>query len=265
MPINLIALIAAGVCAMMALKPIATARVCTKLPAAMPSAVGMPALVPFNALMLNTNRLSGPGSRVSPIDASIKEIKVASSGNLFVPEGIIWPNFNGSLFAMKYQIVKTFLTLIFLFGAETAWAQACHTTEQWQHMAIKEIVLYDADKPVHVQAHIADDSKERAAGYQWLCTKEVQQTAALFVFSRNIRSAFHMRNVNVPLDIYFFDELGKLVDAKTMQPEPAGSGLKPTYYLAAGKFRYALEFARPQDYDLSKTPKPLTLDINSLL
>lgn len=177
----------------------------------------------------------------------------------------MWPNFNGFLFAMKDRIVKTFLTLIFIASVENAWAQACHTTKQWQHMSVKQIVLYDGDKPIHVQAHIADDSKERAAGYQWLCTEEVQETAALFIFSRNIRSAFHMRNVNVPLDIYFFDELGKLVDAKIMRPEPAGSGLKPTYYLAAGKFRYALEFARPRDHDLNKIPKPLTLDINSLL
>ena len=110
----------------------------------------------------------------------------------------------------------------------------------------------------------ADSAQERAAGYQWICEADALDTAVLFVFPRLVPSAFHMRNVLVPLDIHFFDETGRQVDAMVMRPEPPGADIKPRYYRPGGSFRYALEIARPHSHDLESTPAPLRLQVDSL-
>lgn len=126
-------------------------------------------------------------------------------------------------------------------------------------MEVGRIELQSADQLRTLNVRIADDKDERAAGYQWICEPDAQGSAVLFVFSRQKASAFHMRNVWVPLDIYFFDDTGAQVDAMVMRPEPPGAPIKPRYYQPRGTFRYALEIARPANHDLESIPVPVRL------
>ena len=154
---------------------------------------------------------------------------------------------------------------MFALFTSVAAAQLCHITPGWEAMGHAQIVLQQAEERFPIRVRIADDATKRASGNQWICQKDANNSAVLFVFPRMIPSAFHMRNVYVPLDIYFFDESGNQVDAMVMRPEPPGQGIKPRYYQPSGPFRYALEIARPQTHDLDSTPAPMRLLPDSLL
>lgn len=161
------------------------------------------------------------------------------------------------------MIFRLSLLILALFSSSAA-AQGCHITPGWESMSRGQVVLEQAGEKFPRTVRIADSASKRAAGYQWICEKDADTTAVLFVFPRMIPSAFHMRNVYVPLDIYFFDEAGAQVDALVMRPEPPGRGIDPHYYQPSGPFRYALEIARPQTHDLDSVPAPMRLLIDSL-
>lgn len=154
------------------------------------------------------------------------------------------------------------VVLIIVNGA--VWAQTCHTTNDWRAMSSKNIQLAQDGTVRKMRVRIADDTAKRAAGYQWLCATDVEQTAILFVFQNEINSTFHMRNVFVPLDIYFFDAQGQQVGSSTMRPEPPGAPLKPRYYHAHSAFKYALEIARAPNHNLQSTPTNLRLLVGDL-
>lgn len=127
-----------------------------------------------------------------------------------------------------------------------------------------QIRLLQDDEIITRSVRVADEASERAAGYQWICPEQARDTAVLFVFPQAIPSAFHMRNVYVPLDIHFFDQQGNQVDAQVMRPEPPGHPLQHRYYLSAEPFMYALEIARPQADALQSAPARLRLLVESL-
>lgn len=91
---------------------------------------------------------------------------------------------------------------------------------------------------------IADDIWERQAGYQWVGEDVILRTAILFVFPADSRGAFHMCNVEGPLDIAWFDAAGRPVDVRRMEPggrrDPIGC---EALYEPVGNaaYRYALE------------------------
>jgi len=143
-------------------------------------------------------------------------------------------------------------------------AKSCHVTPGWESMSRAQLMLEQAGEKSLFSVRIADNAAKRAAGYQWICPNDAENTAVLFVFPRMVPSAFHMRNVYVPLDIYYFDDAGNQVDAMSMRPEPPGQGLKPRYYQPDGPFRYALEIARPQSHNLNSVPVPMRLLVDSL-
>lgn len=161
------------------------------------------------------------------------------------------------------MIFRLSLLILVLFSSPVV-AKGCHITPGWEAMAGNTIVLKQAGEKTTMTVRIADNASKRAAGYQWVCEKDADNTAILFVFPGMIPSAFHMRNVYVPLDIYFFDDAGNQVSAMVMRPEPPGQGMEPRYYKPAGPFRYALEIARPQTHDLGSTPAPMRLLVDSL-
>ena len=156
------------------------------------------------------------------------------------------------------------LPLILVLLSSLAVAQECHLTPGWGAMKPVDIVLQQGGKNISMAIRVADDALQRAAGYQWICERDAVGTAVLFVFPDTLHSSFHMRNVYVPLDIYFFDASGNQVDAMVMRPEPPGKGLSPRYYQPAGSFKYALEIARQQSHQLDSTPAPMRLLPDSL-
>jgi len=161
---------------------------------------------------------------------------------------------------MTFRLVLPILALF----SSLAYAQQCHMTPGWKAMSEGEVSLERGGKTLPLAIRVADDAQERAAGYQWICERDAADTAVLFVFPTSMNSTFHMRNVYIPLDIYFFDNTGNQVDAMVMRPEPPGVDLEPQYYQPGGPFRYALEIARPQTHQLSSTPAPMRLLIDSL-
>ena len=161
-------------------------------------------------------------------------------------------------------MIFRFALLVLMMSSSLASAEGCHVTPGWETMSYAEIMLEKGGEKVTRSVRVADDGRKRAAGYQWICEQDAAGTAVLFMFPKMIDSAFHMRNVYVPLDIYFFDDAGLLVDAMVMRPEPPGRGIEPKYYLPGGSFRYALEIARPQTHQLESVPAPMRLFVDSL-
>ncbi len=156
------------------------------------------------------------------------------------------------------------LLLLVLLFSSPARAERCHVTSAWEAMPLRQIGLDRGDDIVSIEARLADNASTRAAGYQWICPEQAQGTAVLFIFPDSLPSAFHMRNVYVPLDIHFFDTQGRQVDAMVMQAEPPGHPGRPRYYQASGPFRYALEIARTPAHDLQSVPAPMRLLLDSL-
>ncbi len=161
---------------------------------------------------------------------------------------------------------RLYSRVLCLFFALTsaAWAQSCRLTPGWEAMAPATIVVESAEGLRELQVRVADDAAERAAGYQWICEQDAIDTAVLFVFPKTFFSAFHMRHVFVPLDIYFFDEQGQQVGAMLMAAEPPKAGIKPSYYSPNAEFRYALEIPRIGNHDQSIEPEALRLRVETI-
>lgn len=110
----------------------------------------------------------------------------------------------------------------------------------------------DHGDTIQLPVRVADESRELAAGYQFICPNIIRQTAVLFDFGRPFTSRFHMGNVFAPLDIAFFDSAGNLVKIAHMSAEPPGFSGRKKYYSAGAPYRYALEV--PKGYFAIRFP-----------
>lgn len=84
---------------------------------------------------------------------------------------------------------------------------------------------------------IADTAALRTRGLMGV-TDLGELDGMLFVFPADTRGAFWMKDTLIPLDIWFFDAAGLLVDGLRMEPCPADPC---PLYEAAGAYRYAVE------------------------
>jgi len=159
---------------------------------------------------------------------------------------------------IRAMIARLSMLVFMLFSAYVS-AQECHRTPGWDSMRIGKINLEKAGQVFSLTVRVADNDTERTAGYQWSCEADARDTAVLFIFPKMLNGAFHMRHVYIPLEIYFFDEVGKQVDAMVMRAEPPGQGVEPSLYRPAASFRYALEIARPTDYEVTSSLVPMRL------
>lgn len=117
------------------------------------------------------------------------------------------------------------------------------TTPEWEAMQVRVITLTrDDETRVQLSVKLADDARERAAGFQHICPETVHETPILFTFSRPTRVAFHMHNVHAPLDIGFIDADGRIVDIQRMTVYAAQAKFKVNrYYRPAVPITAALE------------------------
>ena len=144
--------------------------------------------------------------------------------------------------------MKKLSTLILALAlTDTLAAQpSCQSsTDAWEHMESRNIRLLN--KPGmqrELEIKVADETSEMADGYKWLCPESTRDKGILFVFSRPYTGAFYMKDVFIPLDIIFFDENKRAINAESMAAVPPGSQLPIVYYRAKKPARYALEVPR---------------------
>ena len=141
--------------------------------------------------------------------------------------------------------MKKFSTLILALAlTDTLAAQpSCQpSTPAWEHMQNRTIKLLNTPgMQRELEVKVADETSEMAEGYKWLCPESARNTGILFVFSRPYAGAFYMKDVFMPLDIIFFDENKRAINAESMAAVPPGSQLPIVYYRAKKPARYALE------------------------
>lgn len=126
--------------------------------------------------------------------------------------------------------MKRWLLAGLLLAPLTAGADCLPTTRALEDMSPAELVLSaSGQRPVTLAVRVADDPRERAAGFQYICPDTIDDTAIYFVFERSRRPSFHMRNVKAPLDIAFIDDDGVIVDIQRMLPYVVGARHHETY------------------------------------
>ena len=126
--------------------------------------------------------------------------------------------------------MRTWLLAGLLLASLNAAADCRPTTRAMDAMSDAELVLAGpGDRAVRLGVLVADDYRERAAGFQHVCPETIEKTAIYFEFERLRRPSFHMRNVKAPLDIAFIDAHGVIVDIQRMEPYVLGARHYETY------------------------------------
>jgi uncharacterized membrane protein (UPF0127 family) len=130
-------------------------------------------------------------------------------------------------------------------AAEVTIADCVTATEAFNQMEEASLYILDMDtpsKPLIVK--VADDVRERTAGYQHICPATIERTMILLKFDRDTRTPFHMHNCHAPLDIAFIDADGVVVDVRRMEPYVDSMlFVRQPLYQSRAPFRYALETA----------------------
>jgi uncharacterized membrane protein (UPF0127 family) len=138
----------------------------------------------------------------------------------------------------SYTSFLIFAMTILLMPFHTAATPAgCRKTPDWQAMEVIELSI--AGKVVN--AKVADSSRERQAGMQWLCPAQVAAYPILFLFGRAEAASFHMNNVFAPLDIAFVAADGRIVGIERME---LGGGADSQQLVVAALEATAGSFAR---------------------
>jgi uncharacterized membrane protein (UPF0127 family) len=121
----------------------------------------------------------------------------------------------------------------------TIFVGACTPTEP---NALDKLGTVDLQaKNLSVRAWIADESDEHAKGLMFVTAEEMAplddgaERGMLFVFPRDQRTGFWMRNTIIDLDIAYITESGDIVQTFTM------TALDENSYTPRSAYRYALE------------------------
>jgi uncharacterized membrane protein (UPF0127 family) len=137
--------------------------------------------------------------------------------------------------------MKCILVVPLLLWSLQAGAACVQATDELENMEDARLALTGPDgRSVTLPVRVADDPRERGAGFQHICPETIDDTNIYFVFNRARRPNFHMRNVWAPLDIAFIDADGRIIDIQRMDPYPRGS-TKETYYSPPGPVTGAVE------------------------
>ena len=124
------------------------------------------------------------------------------------------------------------LLLVILLTAYGAGAAAECQPQTAEFSAMKQaelVILRAAGGDLRIATRIADEASERAAGYQHICPRTIEDSTILFLFARPVRTAFHMHNVHAPLDIAFIGDDGRIREVLRMQPYQLAARTHPVY------------------------------------
>ena len=121
--------------------------------------------------------------------------------------------------------------------------QSSDATAAWNEEATSEpsglrTLVIDASggKKVKVRVEVADNIFERARGLMYRTALGVNR-GMLFVYPKEQRLSFWMKNTPIPLSVAFIDSKRRIIDIQDMKPLDD----EPPSYVSAEPARYALE------------------------
>ncbi len=116
-------------------------------------------------------------------------------------------------------------------------------TREWTAMDDREVAITRNDgSVVRITAKVADDPRERSAGFQHVCPSTIEKMPMLFLFPRPAKVSFHMANVHAPLDIAFVAADGRIAEIQRMATYArSGEPRQRTYYSPSAPIIAALE------------------------
>ena len=136
-------------------------------------------------------------------------------------------------------LVHVFSVQFLLSIGLPAFANCSVVTEGIASMQLEPIRLAnDQGEVLALDVLVADDTFERASGFQHVCPEVIDETLILFRYPGEVQGRFHMQNVHAPLDIAFFDGKGNVVSVQLMETY---SDERRPLYGPSGSFQYALE------------------------
>ena len=142
---------------------------------------------------------------------------------------------------MACRRIRLFFYLILVLAPVNAGADRCNDVpEVFATMPTQIVEIWNENGMRSViRARMAVSPRQRAAGFQHVCEAEIARFPLLFVFDRDVRTRFHMQNVQVPLYISFFSRSGRFISNQRM-PRLGQPG---KLYGIESSYRYALEFS----------------------
>ena len=153
---------------------------------------------------------------------------------------------------MACRRIRLFFYLILVLAAVNAGADRCNDVPEvfaTMPTQIVEILNENGMRSV-IRVRLAVSPRQRAAGFQHVCEAEIARFPLLFVFDRDVRTRFHMQNVQVPLYISFFSRSGRFISNQRM-PRLGQPG---KLYGIESSYRYALEFSSDELQQLFGEP-----------
>ncbi len=131
------------------------------------------------------------------------------------------------------KLITTFTFL--LLSLTVQWSHAkgidCQTdNENLRSMPLSQVTFTRHDGSIFsVQARTANNNKNRAAGFQYVCAETIATTPILFIFERPAQPSFHMNNVVAGIDIAFIRPDSTIDSIQTMKPYVLIMVDKPLY------------------------------------
>jgi len=144
---------------------------------------------------------------------------------------------------MACRRIRLFFQLILVLPAVNAGADRCNDVpEAFATMPTEMVEIWNENERRSViRVRMAVSARQRAAGFQHVCEAEIARFPLLFVFDRDVRTRFHMQNVQTALNIAFFSRSGSFISSQRM-PRPL-VGEPGRLYGIESSYRYALEFS----------------------
>jgi uncharacterized membrane protein (UPF0127 family) len=155
---------------------------------------------------------------------------------------------------MVCRRIRVFFSLILALAAVNVGADRCNDVPEVFVAMPKEIVEIwneNVGRSV-IRVRMAVSARQRAAGFQNVCEAEIARFPLLFVFDRDVRTRFHMQNVQTALHIAFFSRSGSFISRQRMPR--ASVGQPGRLYGIESSYRYALEFSSDELQKLLSGP-----------
>lgn len=133
-------------------------------------------------------------------------------------------------------------------GQQTLTTALCATIRA-SHTGVRVARVKVGAQPLHVE--IADTSPQRAHGLMFRRSLAPQH-GMLFIYSRDQRDPFWMKNTKIPLDMLFFDQRGRLQDVLRDVP-PCTADPCPSYW-PSHRYRYVIELPAGEAKRLALRP-----------